>query len=324
MQRLATLVFAILFTQNLLAQTVADFENFNLPPNTFVNDAGAPGVFSSGNISLPNNYNPDWMSWDGWAISNTTDTLTPGFLNESSAIAGGGAEGSATYAVSYVFGPTIIGLTGAASGGTVSGMYVTNNAYAYYSMKDGDAFAKKFGGVTGNDPDFFLLTVKKYLDGQLSADSVNFYLADYRFANNAQDYIVDDWTWLDLSSLGNADSLQFTLASSDNGAFGMNTPAYFCVDNVTTTDLVSAKNPPASALPLEVFPNPAADFLTVGLPEENEAAFAQIFDLQGKIVFEKTISSVQNRLDVRSLPTGIYLLRVQQGGKTGSGKFVKQ
>jgi len=321
MQQLTTLVFALLFSKTLVAQAVAGFENFNLPPNTFLNDAGVPGTFSAGNISLPNNYNPDWMSWDGWAISNRTDNTTPGFLNESSSIAGSGAQGSATYAVSYVIGASTLRLT---NRGTVNGLYVTNNTYAYFSIKDGDAFAKKFGGITGNDPDFFLLTVKKYLDGQVGSDSVNFYLADYRFANNAQDYIVDDWTWLELSALGNVDSLRFSLSSSDVGAFGMNTPAYFCVDNVTTTDLVSAKNPLAAALSVEVFPNPTADFLTVRLPGENGVAFAQIFDLQGKVVFEKTISGVQHSLDVDSLPTGIYLLRVQQGGKIGSRKFVKQ
>lgn len=320
MLRLTVLVSALLFTQNLLAQTVADFENLNLLPNTFLNNAGAPGAFPAGNISLPNNYNAAWMSWDGWAISNRTDTTTPGFLNESSAIAGGGAEGSATYALSYVVGASTLRLE---NRGTVNGLYVTNNTYAYFSMKDGDAFAKKFGGVTGNDPDFFLLTAKKYLDGQLDADSINFYLADYRFANNAQDYIVDDWTWLDLSSLGNADSLRFTLSSSDVGAFGMNTPAYFCVDNVTTTDLVSSKNPLAFDVSMEIFPNPATDFLSVRLPEESEAAFAQVFDLQGKIGFEKRISGAQNSLDVRSLPSGIYLMRVEQEGKTGLRKFLK-
>jgi hypothetical protein len=321
MQRLTTLVFAILFTQNLLAQAVADFENFNLPPNTFVNNAGATGEFSAGNISLPNNYNPDWMSWDGWAISNRTDNTTPGFLNESSAVAGSGAQGSATYALSYVIGASTLRLENRS---TVNGLFVTNNTYAYFSMKDGDSFAKKFGGVTGNDPDFFLLTAKKYLDGQLSADSVNFYLADYRFANNAQDYIVDDWTWLDLSSLGNADSLRFSLSSSDVGTFGMNTPAYFCVDNVTTTESVSSKNPLVFDLPMVVFPNPATDFLSFRVSEENEASFAQVFDLQGKVVFEKTISGLQNSLDIRSLPMGIYLLRVRQGGKIGVGKFVKE
>lgn len=323
MQHLLTSV-ALLLAFGAHAQTVANFENFNLPPNTFINNAGAAGAFTSAHVELPNNYNAQWMSWDGWAISNRTDSTTPGFLNESSAAAGKGANGSATYAVSYVFGTSIMRLTGAAAGGKVLGLYVTNNTYAYFSMKDGDAFAKKFGGITGNDPDFFLLTVKKYLNGQLGTDSVNFYLADYRFANNAQDYIVKDWAWLDLSSLGNVDSLQFTLSSSDVGAFGMNTPAYFCVDDVTTEDVLSQDDVVLDTLSLDVFPNPASDFLNVRLAEDTDNAILQIFDLQGKVVSEKTISGLQPRLDTRSLSAGAYFIRVWQGGKIGVGKFIKE
>jgi hypothetical protein len=37
------------------------------------------------------------------------------------------------------------------------GVYVTNTTYAYNSMRDGDMFAKKFGGPTGNDPDWYKL-----------------------------------------------------------------------------------------------------------------------------------------------------------------------
>ena len=61
---------------------------------------------------------------------------------------------------------------------------------------------------------------------------MDFYLADFRFADNALDYVVDSWTWVDLSSLGVVSSLSFSLASSDVGQFGMNTPAYFAMDNL--------------------------------------------------------------------------------------------
>jgi len=61
-------------------------------------------------------------------------------------------------------------------------------------------------------------------------DSVNFYLADYRFADNDSDYIVNSWKYVDLSTLGGVDTYEFDLSSSDTGAFGMNTPAYFCMD----------------------------------------------------------------------------------------------
>ena len=66
----------------------------------------------------------------------------------------------------------------------------------------------------------------------LGTDSVDFYLADYRFADNSEDYIVKDWTFVSLEALGDVDSLLFSLTSTDNDSmFGMNTPAYFCMDN---------------------------------------------------------------------------------------------
>lgn len=116
----------------------------------------------------------------------------------------------------------------------VSGMYVTNNTYVVNSILNGDSYAKKF--TTG---DWFKLTVNGYVDGinETTGDwekqlvgSVDFYLADFR---NPVDYkYASDWMWLDLTSLGEVTLLGFELSSSDTGDWGMNTPAYFCFDNL--------------------------------------------------------------------------------------------
>jgi hypothetical protein len=98
-------------------------------------------------------------------------------------------------------------------------------------MRDGDQFAKKFGGDSGNDEDFFKLEIQGFR-GTVATGSVDFFLADYRFANNSQDYLVDQWARVNLSSLGAVDSLKFALSSSDLGQFGMNTPAYFAMDRI--------------------------------------------------------------------------------------------
>lgn len=74
-------------------------------------------------------------------------------------------------------------------------------------MLEGDGFVKKFGGEFGDDFDFFFLIIKKYFGGELSIDSVNFYLVDYWFEDNSQDYIVEEWIYVDLSIFGNVDSL---------------------------------------------------------------------------------------------------------------------
>ena len=111
-------------------------------------------------------------------------------------------------------------------------------------MLNGDSFAKKFGGGDGNDADWFLLTIRGFDTLNQDIGTVDFYLADYRFADNSQDYIVNNWELVDLSLLGtNLASLQFEYSSSDVGDWGMNTPAYFAMD-----DFAAVPEPSAYAL----------------------------------------------------------------------------
>ncbi len=307
----------LLWTFALSAQEVVDFENFNLAVGTSLNDSGEAGGFTSGNLFFPNSYNPDFDSWTDWGISAQTDTLTPGFMNDLSSIAGGGAEGTNTYAVSAAFSPTIMSLTGASAemGGTgtsaaFSGMYVTNNTYAALSMEQGDAFAKKFGGETGDDEDFFLLTIQKFLDGVIGSEVVQFFLADFRSVDNNQDYILKDWTFVDLTPLGKADSLIFSLSSSDNGQFGMNTPAYFCIDQIT----FEAQGPPTSVKEVftksfELFPNPSSIFTTIHWPESQQAT-AAIYSMSGQQIQTYNLQTGNNQLDLSSLSAGVYSIRI--------------
>jgi len=167
MKQTLTLFLLVGITISFQAQTVAHFENFEVQTDEFLNGNDLSGGFESGHIFLPNNFNESYQSWLGWAISATTDTQTPGFNNQYSAIAGEGAEGSTAYAVNFSFGPNIIRLTEDSRGGKVNGLFLTNSTYAYLSMRDGDAFAKRFGGETGDDPDFFKVTIKKYLEGAI-------------------------------------------------------------------------------------------------------------------------------------------------------------
>ena len=316
------LIFSIFFLQ---AQTTSTFEDFNLPVDSFLNGSDGSGGFENGNVFLPNEFTDTgtFTFWSGWSISTATDVTTPGFTNEFSAITGGGFDGSSHYATSFISENSIINLKGAAKGGSVEGLYITNATYPFLSMKDGDSFAKKFGGVDGNDPDFLLLTIKTKLDGQIGADSVNFYLADFRDADNNNDYIIDDWTFVDLSTLGNADELVFTMSGSDIGQFGLNTPTYFCIDNLITND-----NGPSSStdftveFEVSVFPNPTTDFLIVDW-SQNEGT-AQITNLQGRILETQLLQKGKNTLLVGDLPKGVHFLQIRNEGGLSTQKFVKQ
>ena len=220
------------------AAQVVTFEDLALPPNSSMD--GAP--FTSGGAMFSS------APFEGFSASNVKDTTTAGFTNQYAAFVnplppdplGAGAGASANYAIAYdpgSFGtpPTI---TFPVNTRPIS-MAITNTTYANISMRDGDppgpfAFAKKFGGTSGNDPDFFKLTIKGYnASGGDTGTAVEFYLADYRSANNALDYRVENWTDVSLAGLSDdTRSLEFTLTSSDVGANGINTPAYFAADNI--------------------------------------------------------------------------------------------
>lgn len=224
--------------------SVSNFDDLTLAPESYWNGSDGSMGFVSGDAWFNNNYNAAYGSWDGFAYSNRTGTGTTGWSAQYTAYSqsGTGANGSENYAVSYVnsWGTLPQLYLGAESGDysqVITGAYFTNTAYAYHSMMDGDPFAKQFGGPAGDDEDWFLLSIYGLNENYArTGEVVEFYLADYRFEDNGLDYIVDDWTWVELSSLGEVAGLEFELSSSDAGMYGMNTPAYFAMDHMVVPE----------------------------------------------------------------------------------------
>lgn len=213
------------------AQQIANFEDLALEKGSYWNGSDGSGGFASGSAWFSNNYDTTYGSWDGFAYSNISNTSAKGWTSQYNAITGGGQGGSANYAIGYIglITPPTMTLDEPM---IVSGLYVTNDNYAYYSMLKGDSFAKKFGGPTGNDPDWFLLTMTGIDATGAVTGTVDFYLADFRFKDNSMDYIVNDWQYVNLASLGVVKSVEFNLSSSDMSTWGMNTPGYFAIDTV--------------------------------------------------------------------------------------------
>ena len=104
-------------------------------------------------------------------------------------------------------------------GVNVKGFFFTNSSYLVNSVENGDDYAKKFA-----DGDYLKVTVTAD-----NGKSVDFYPADYRTGVT----VVKDWKWLDLSSLGRVKVLTFTFDGTDKGSWGLNTPSYVCIDDLT-------------------------------------------------------------------------------------------
>lgn len=212
-------IFGITFVANA---SVANFDDLTLNSGSYWKGADFSGDFTSGGAVFNNNFT-DWgygmTSWDGWAYSNMSDTTTPGFGNQYSAITGSAHSGS-NYGIAYIGWTELPSIT-FESASIVQSIYVTNTTYAYLAMLNGQAPANEFG-----IDDWFLLTITGLDESGEETGVVEFYLA-------SEGNIVNTWQNISLSSLGLVKSIEFSLSSSDYDIDnGMNTPAYFAIDTV--------------------------------------------------------------------------------------------
>jgi hypothetical protein len=306
---------------SLLPNPELTFETFALDSNGFWNGSRNEGGFLMQNVYFENQYNTDWNSWSGWSVSNHKDTFTADFGNGYSVISGKGYDKGNQYLTFYDRGAVRLPYNRGIS--TVDlgfGLMVNNSTYAYHSMKRGDAFSKKFGGKDGKDKDYFMLTIKGMdIEGDI-VGTIDFYLADFRFDDDKKDYIIRDWTLMDVSNLvlNQAIRLEFSLSSSDTGTFGMNTPAFFCMDQFLKplSDLKAKTVMPPS---VKVYPNPAGSQVYTGLDGRGTV---EIMDAAGKTMAAGEVD-LSAALDISYLPSGIYRMRIMQGNQIYSAKFVK-
>lgn len=301
---------------------IINLEDLTLYPDSFWNGSDGTGGFYTGTYAyFPNNfvdYGGGFTAWDGFAFSNKLNDTTQDFSNMYSCYAGQLPVNSSIFGVSYnpmnfadyTIIPTEVSFSVPA---LPLSILVNNSAYAALTIKNGDMFCKAFGGVTGNDPDWFRLDIIG-INNSIVTDTVHYYLADYRFVDNLQDYIIKDWTTVDLSTLGQVTKIAFSLASSDTGSFGMNTPAYFCFDDISCTFLTSISENTAQASVL--FPNP-----TYGKVYANTMiSDIKIMTITGKEVYSD--KGELNGFDVSGFPKGIYIVKMNVEGKELFQKLV--
>ena len=172
----------------------------------------------------------DWGFGMGFTYSSLTDITTAGFTNNS-AITGKGVYTNAYFTVNAggdMWGiPTDITFKDGKAY-KAKECYVTNSTYAYLAIKD-----RNDGGMGAvkewTADDQFILTITGY-NGDKETGSIDFKLAD------GFD-IVNTWQKIDLTDLGEVTTIHFSLSSTDNDpSWGMNTPAYFCLDQLTVTE----------------------------------------------------------------------------------------
>lgn len=95
--------------------------------------------------------------------------------------------------------------------------------------------------------------------------------------------------------------------------------------NCDTTTQVESRKLKVESVKLNVFPNPAREFVTVGTLNSIQGANIIITDLLSKVVYEETIQQNTNysKISVKNFPEGVYIVKVQGKGFVGMEKFLK-
>jgi len=211
--------------------TFVDFESVKLNADSIWNGSNGSGSFTTKVAAFNNKYNSTYFSWSGFACSAKKDRVTAGYANQYSVSAGSGAAGSKQFAIAYGT-ATMLCDSNSYGNFSIKSIGITNSTYAYLDMKNGSNYSKKF--VAG---DWYKVTITGYLNNVKTA-AVDYYLADFR---NGKTFLPNTWNKVDVSALGNVDKVIFTFDSSDKGQWGMNTPAYACIDNIEFTQSISTK-----------------------------------------------------------------------------------
>ena len=177
------------------------------------------------------------------------------------------------------------------------GVYVNLNSYPYYSIEYGDAFSRAFT----NGDKFTLIFHGVSPDG--SENTLEVALASY---DNGDLTINRGWKYVDLTSLGVVNEIYFTMESTDSGAWGMNTPGYFCLDKLMVKPATESG---VNSVMANDNTNISYDRATKTVSVTG-AEFAVISNVEGQNV----MSGESSTFDISSLPAGVYV--VKAGSRT--------
>lgn len=112
----------------------------------------------------------------------------------------------------------------------------------------------------------------------------------------------------------------YTISGQDQAGYGCNYSATYTQSVTTCTGIEEAIN---SNL-VSIYPNPATNFITVGVADVNEGTTIHIINALGEIVVTETATSTSTTLNTENLTNGIYFVKVESKNSSAIKKFIKQ
>jgi hypothetical protein len=116
-----------------------------------------------------------------------------------------------------------------------------------------------------------------------------------------------------LKSATETDLTDFTSAVMNVGQFPV------AEEILQNKELLAYFNEPAISDNIQVYPNPASEVVNIQLPADGSlVSRIRIYDIQGRLIIDKTFSTSTVKIDVKPLQNGVYQMVVN--GNTTSAK----
>lgn len=89
-------------------------------------------------------------------------------------------------------------------------------------------------------------------------------------------------------------------------------------------ELISATTDEKTRSKINVFPNPVKNTLHLAIPNIKGMAMIRVFDMYGKMVWQKSTAQANTAIDISRLSAGMYMIRVMNDGREEVVKIVKE
>ncbi|MDR2083967.1 MAG: DUF4465 domain-containing protein [Bacteroidales bacterium] len=320
-KKLLSIVAILMFATNVFCQT-ATFEDFELANESHYQGDESLDGFTSGTFFFGNSFTEEWDYWEGFAVSNhTTKEFDPDnniegqFYN----VVGSGYKDSKNFGVVY---PPYGGLSMVTmpenSSMQVKGVYVTNSAWTYYTMLNGDTY---MGDPFGQGDWYKIIATGENSEGETT--TTEFYLADFRSDNPNEHYIIEEWTWFDLSVLGEIVNVGFDLDASRKNEYGLTITSYFCIDDFNGTGNAGINNFDLTT-DIIVYPNPVSDYVNIDFENNSDITVKNIrlYNINGEVL-ESVIPSEFCIINMEKYKSGIYFIEIKGNDFRKVKKIIK-
>jgi hypothetical protein len=140
----------------------------------------------------------------------------------------------------------------------------------------------------------------------------------HTFAGNTKKVWNFNWT-SPTTDIGAVKFYVASIAANGTGSTGGDQVVNTSSNNFSVLSLKKEQQ-----LDFVMYPNPSSDNLNIQLPSGILKATIELFDLSGRLLLNSTVTTQNKSVNVADLSTGVYLVKIQSEGKTGTKQFLKK